>query len=300
MSAGQQPRRRVRRALAGVTLAMVAAWSGVVLLGATASDATAGPTMTFKGSLNLLGVLNGLNVSPSSVSVPANGRVTFVNGATVPLTLTVGGRSQAMAAGQQVTYTFPGRAQPQRLFAQATAVNVPLVGTLTSSSGTVNVAALPAAPPPAAKPKPPAQPANPPPPPAAPRRAAPPASGVGQPDAVGDVRTPDRGSDPDARAAAGDEPTARDRMAGGQQQPGEAQKPVDEAGLPGALADPVRTPETVNEADSIFAPSGGQLGLLILVGTILLAGVGTAAVRTVLAQRPATVGAHRRRGAHRY
>ena len=78
-------------------LVLVTAGAGVVLNGAPAAAANA--TMRFNGSLNVLGVLNQINVSPSSVSVPAGGSVSFANATSVGLTLTVGGQSVALPAG---------------------------------------------------------------------------------------------------------------------------------------------------------------------------------------------------------
>ena len=48
--------------------------------------------------------------------------------------------------------------------------------------------------------------------------------------------------------------------------------------------------ESTGRLGSRFTTVGGGLGLLILVATILLGGVGSAAVRTVLAQQGADMG----------
>lgn len=275
---------RIRR-IAATFGALVVGALGVGVVG-TPSPALAEPapqTMTFRGSLNLLGLLSSLNVSPAAVSIPAGGKVRFVNASGADLHLTVGGRQFTLTrAGGDASETlvFMGASQAQRVTAQATPVKG-IVGQLLASNGAVNIAAAP--PPKSTSPKPPAsKPATGSPAPntpGAPTRPNPPGGAVPQvlgPDGV--ALPPNFGRNPVAR--------------GGMASAGLPPITEEEAGM--ASADPTGpVPDESADRDSTRAGSpasrvtsiGGGIGLLILVATVLLGGVGSAAIRTVLAQR---------------
>ncbi len=283
------PAKRLRRTLTALFVAVFAIWGGLVVVYAGgAGAAPAGPTMTFKGSLNLLGLLNGIMVQPTAVSVPAGGQATFVNSSGVPLSVTVGGQSVTMASGASKTFAFAGQKSSQRVFARATPLNVPLVGALTSSTGTINVAA---APPAAAPANPaPANPAN----PAPANPANPGAPAAGRPNANNPA------GQPNVPQNFGQRPAARDAQTGGGVPPSVAQKPGGDPVQPD-LGSPAAPAKLVTAPKSSFSSTSDELGLMILIATVLVAGVGAAAVRVVLAQRPAMAGAHtaRSRRVHR-
>jgi hypothetical protein len=237
------------------------------------------PTMTFKG-VSLLGLLDSIAVTPSSLSVPSGGTVTFVNAAGVRLTLNVGGQSYALdksGTGASRTFAFNGGTAPQAQLASATALNIPLVGTLTSPTGTINVAAAPQAP----------ETSQPPGPPqltpltggtgSDPAAGTPTPAGAPVPQALpnGPARPPNLGRDPVARggmASAGLRAIVAERAGSS------ATQNLADASTP-TVRSAARTP------DGVMTTVGGGIGLLILVATVLLGGVGSAAIRAVLAQR---------------
>ncbi|HEV2087469.1 MAG TPA: hypothetical protein VGR21_04060, partial [Cryptosporangiaceae bacterium] len=204
------------------------------------------------------------------------------------LSVTVGGQSVTMGSGAARTFSFAGKTTAQRVFAKATPLNVALVGDLTSSTGTVYVAALPKAaavapaqqPAPAGvAPKSPARPANP----------ANPASPGGAP-AAGAPKV-NRPGQPAVPRNFGQKPAARDAQTGGGLPPGVTEQPGGDLLQPdlGTDADPAKL---VTAPKSSLSSTSDELGLMILIATVLVAGVGAAAVRVVLAQRPAMAGAH--------
>ena len=117
---------------------------------APASAADPVPTMTFKGSLNVLGLLNSLTVSPAVVSVPSGGTVKFVNSSPNDLRLTVGTREFPLAKNASLPVVFPGGTDATTSGVKATPLGG-VVGGLLASTATVNVGAAPRA----EEPKPP-------------------------------------------------------------------------------------------------------------------------------------------------
>jgi hypothetical protein len=246
--------------------------TALLAMPAPASAADPPPTMTFKGSLNVLGLLNSLTVTPAALSVPSGGTVTFVNSSPNDLRLTVGGRDFPLAKGARLPLVFPGGTNATRSDIKASPLGG-VVGGLLASTATVNVAAAPKAEAP--------KPQTPDPtntggtssyPPGAPARAG--TDGTVVPQSLpGGVKVP-----PDF----GRDPVARGRMAGADL------PPITEAEAGAARPDPAQ-PRAANTArgDGVFTTVGGGIGLLILVATVLLGGVGTAAIRTVLGQRDA-------------
>lgn len=116
---------------------------------ATASTSTeqtrSRPSMTFNAGLNLLGLVNNVAVSPSTLRVNAGDTVDFRNNSSVPLTLAVADQTVQLPSGHTKAFQFPGSAQQETLTASATPVDVPVVGNLIASSGTVTVAPAKAA-----------------------------------------------------------------------------------------------------------------------------------------------------------
>ncbi len=261
--------RRTRRAAALLGLLVATA---LLAMPAPASATDPVPTMTFKGSLNVLGLLNSLTVTPAALSVPSGGTVTFVNGSPNDLRLTVDGRDFPLAKGARLPLVFPGGANATRSDVKASPLGG-AVGGLLASTATVNVAAVPKA----EAPKPP-DPSNTggtgsnPGTPGAPTQPGPDGAVVPQ-SLPGGVKVPPN---------FGRDPVARGRMAGADL------PPITEAEAGAAQPDPAlpRAANTV-PGDGVFTTVGGGIGLLILVATVLLGGVGAAAMRTVLAQRDA-------------
>jgi len=277
--------RRTRRAAALLGLLVVGvSYAAGAIIASPAAAAEPVPTMTFKG-ITLLGLLDSLAVSPSAVDVPASGKVTFVNGLAHPIKMTVGGREFSLPANGAQTLVFPGAAQPQQVKASAKTLDIPLVGVLTSPTGTVNVAAAA----PDTQPPDPEQPApsktsspggdpGAPNTPGAPPQPGSPATVVPQSLPGGVKVPPNFGRDPVAR--------------GGMASAGLPPITAEEAGM--ASQDTSGAPdEALTRVDSAAGPDGevtmvgGGIGLLILVATVLLGGIGSAAIRTVLAQRSA-------------
>jgi hypothetical protein len=239
--------------------------------------------MTFKG-ISLLGLLDSIAVTPATVSVPSGGKLTFVNGSGVPLKLKLGGDSYDIAKGASRTFTFQGATAAKQMKAVGTALNIPLVGTLTSPTGTVNVAAAPKPSPPATTDPKPGEPD--------PGTGGPPPSTPGKPGTnpstpggapVPQVLVPGVPQNP---PSLGRSPVARGGMASADLPTATEDAGAASQGPTGSAQD-----ETVTAADNAAGRGtevtsvGGGIGLLILVATILLGGVGSAAIRTVLAER---------------
>jgi hypothetical protein len=249
---------------------------------ALAADAT----ITFAGSLNPAGLLTALLVRPSSVTIPAGGQVAFTNTTGASLTLSVAGESLQLSAGGQQSVSFTGAAKEQTYAATASALNLPVVGSLISP--TARIVVTPAA-----------------------------LFGAADPDPDGDtvVVTP-----PAATASPGPTPTGTAAVptavpTGG---PSDGPNPSDDGQDPSGAP---RSPDTDSSDGSSAAAAGNdsdgdggwshgesgdlvvppvpglrtqrdQFGLLIALAAVLFLGVGAAAVRTVLAYRTVLVGAH--------
>jgi hypothetical protein len=315
----------------------------IVLLLGPAPARAAEATMTFTGALSVVGLLSSITVRPSSVTVPAGGEVAFVNATSAVLTVNVGGKSTRVEPGGSASMLFTGADRAETFTVTATALNLPLVGALTSSVGRVAVQAVPAAPEHAA---PQAS--------AAPRSSVAPRSpagtgqpGAGQPGAgqpgigqpgIGqpgggqpgtgesDAGEPERdpaqpgdpaGTDGTTQSGAvvplrpstsprqGDSATA---AAPGSSGDGDGSGPSgsegnggsrngDDAGDGGRAAPDAKRADA--EVEPVLPPFPGfssthdQLGLIFLLGAVVLAGLGAALFRTVLAFRPVVeVGAH--------
>jgi hypothetical protein len=268
---------------------------------ASAPAVAADATMTFVGALDVDGLLSGITVRPTTVTIPAGGEVDFANATSVPLTVTVGGRSAQLGPGGVGSMVFTGAAQQETFVATAVALDLPLVGSLTSSSGRVVVRPVPVV--------------------ADAGSAAPWTGASGLPATPGqfgaaseapEARGPAEGSVipltpsaghlagpstvPSTGTAAGPRGTAdsgRTASAGAADRPGGGDDGGDQAGRSAerhrahAVAAPVLPPFPG------FSNTRDQLGLVILLSAAMLAGLGAALTRTVLAYRPLVlVGAH--------
>jgi hypothetical protein len=262
--------RRVARGAASLAIAFAAGW------GLLAGSAHAGPpAMRFTGSVNALGVLDGINLSPPSVSVPPGGEVDFVNSSGTPLTLTVGGATVSLADGQTQTVSFAGAETDSQVSASATAVGIPAAGDLTSSSGTVLVGARRAGNPAGS---------DPPPPPPSPVPSA-------SPEVSADPQSPEASA---SAAVAGSALVPSPNTA---HKTGTWRHPIaaspsaaaarGDASVDGSFAAAIPQQGTSVRGTRVttVSGSGSLLGLLILVATVLLGGVGAAAIRSVLALR---------------
>jgi hypothetical protein len=232
------------------------------------------PAVRFTGLLNAIGGLDAISTSPQSISIPPGGAVSFVNATGTPLTLSVGGLDAVIPDGQTRTFTFPGTNNERDVGASATAVDLPLIGTLTSSTATVKVGALRAAPDPLPGSDPPssgpsADSGSP-----SPVPAAEPGTATVAPIAASpkeSVRAAAR-----ERAAGGGGPTRHRSAAGGSTAPA----------INGNFAAmPEATGTRKGTRVTTVGGAGSTLALLILVATVLLGGVGAAAIRSVLALR---------------
>jgi len=209
--------------------------------------------------------------------VPSGGTVTFVNSSPNDLQLTVGGREYPLAKNASLPLVFPGAADATRSDVTASPLGG-VVGGLLASTATVNVGAASPTTTPSANPAntggtgiDPGTPNA----PVAPVRL-PGQSGnvVPLPSPGGVTLPPNFGRDPVAR--------------GGMARAGAPRTTDAEAGA--ALPDPTQArADDAARVDSEVTTVGGGIGLLILVATVLLGGVGAAAIRTVLAQRGAVM-----------
>ena len=112
--AHRKPLGRTGRALLRVaTVGLVAGVTGLASLVGTTGFAQADTvkTMRFAGSVDLLGLLKSVNVSPTSVSIPAGGAVEFVNATGKSGTLRVGGQSYSLGSGQSKVVRFQLRSK---------------------------------------------------------------------------------------------------------------------------------------------------------------------------------------------
>jgi hypothetical protein len=202
------------------------------------------------------------------VSIPPNGEVTFVNDSGARMTLTVGGSKVPLADGESRRLGFDGADRERSVAVSGTAIDLPLAGSLTSTTGTVNIGARRAA----ADPSPTQQGASP--VPSAPQPA--PATPA-EPSAAGQSpASAARNADGSERAG------GRDGMPSPQAPPGPAVDQADE----GTFAAPASGNRGVRGTKvTTVSGSGSLLGLLILVATVLLGGVGSAAIRSLLALR---------------
>lgn len=275
-----------------VTVGLVAGATALAgLVGATGFAHAATPSMRFTGSLDLLGLLKDVNVSPSSVSVPDGGAVEFVNATGKSGTLQVNGQSFQLGNGQSKVVRFDGGSS--RTSKRASLSGLPLVGGLVAPAGTVSVGAEQPA-------DPPDQPDNPAPPP--PGGGDPGNPGGGDPGSPGNPGggndgglpgNPGGGGAPTLPDGYGELPSAGGEVGDGglpagsalpeEEQPGDgtALPPADGAVDNPALAQP-GGPDGFTVANILPGPN---MTLLILVATVLLGGVGSALIRTVAGYR---------------
>jgi hypothetical protein len=249
--------------------------AGSLLFAAPANAAT--PTMTFTGSVNVLGVLTAVNLSPTAVSVPADGSVRFANSSGVPLTVTIGGQSVTIPDGRSRSATFTGASTERAVSASATAFDLPVVGSITSTTGTVTVGA--AAPPQPSQDPQPGPSAG---PPGDSSQGAPAPPALRAPPAASQPTAPRAPRSTTPRRTASEEPVVGIDPSE-QRQDGADERP---APLDGALAG---EQAAVSDTTVTTVGDGRGLGLLILVATVLLGGVGTAAIRSVISVRGARV-----------
>jgi hypothetical protein len=278
--------RRARRAAAVFGVLTLGALGVGAVFPAPAVAAEPAPTMTFKG-ISLLGLLDSIAVAPATVNVPSGGKLTFVNASGVPMKLKIGSDTYDLAksgAGASRTFTFQGATSAQQMKAVGTALNIPLVGTLTSPTGTVNVAAAPKPPPPATTDPKPGEPD--------PGNGVPPTGTPGNPGTnpttpggapVPQVLVP---GVPQKPPSLGRSPVARGGMASADLPTATEDAGAASEGPTGSTPDEsAAAAENAAGRGTEVTSVGGGIGLLILVATILLGGVGSAAIRTVLAQR---------------
>ncbi|SHN46863.1 hypothetical protein [Cryptosporangium aurantiacum] len=281
-----------RRQQRTITL-LLAALSALTSLG-PAPVRAADATMTFNSVLNVVGVLSAITVGPTAVTVPAGGEVLFVNATAVVLRVTVGGESTRVEPGGSASMLFTGTTRAETFTAVASAANVPLVGALTSSAGRVTVLA------------------------ASPDEAEP--RSTSGPDSADQRRSespgPDDGSAPSGPAGA--TPSTRSGAviplapsSSASVHPSSSPSPTGPSEDRGRDdADDAVTPEgerpgspDLDPADAEVSPvlppfpgfssTHDQLGLVVLLTAVVIAGLGAAAFRTVLAYRPVVeVGAH--------
>lgn len=288
-----------------------------------ASAFAAEATMTFTGAVNVVGLLSSITVQPGAVTIPAGGEAAFVNSTSAALTVTVGGKSARLEPGGSATMLFTGAERAETFDASAISANLPVIGALTSSVGRVTVLAIPASSVRSTPADPPAAPRG----SSAPRSSATPASagpassagpGGTNParpgDAVGTEPETRSGSvvplDPDSSVSPRPDDAAKSASAGAPGSSGSTGRP-DEPGSEGAdggqsdegAADGGRAAPAARSVDAEvepvlppfpgFSSTHDQLGLVFLLGAVVLAGLGAALFRTVLAYRPIVeVGAH--------
>ncbi|PZS10465.1 MAG: hypothetical protein DLM55_04105 [Acidimicrobiales bacterium] len=230
----------------------------------------ASATMNFDGAVNLLGLLSTLTVSPNEVGVRAAGSVRFVNNSSVDLALSVAGQSTELSPGVARSFSFPGASSAQRFSVSVTPLNVAVVGSAPYSSGTVHVAAASFA-----------QPTT-------------DAQGDGQPSETtsgesSDTSTVTKSAQAQATKVPGvaTDPTAPRGGPDISQRPG---RPL----IPEALGTSAQSSRAIKknrhvapeQASTVSAlTQNGQLGLLILIAGVLLAGVTSAAIRVIFARR---------------
>ena len=290
--AHRRPLGRTGRALLRVaTVGLVAGVTGLASLVGTTGFAQADTvkTMRFTGSVDLLGLLKSVNVSPASVSIPAGGAVEFVNATGKSGTLRVGGQSYSLGSGQSKVVRFPGGSSGSS--ERATLGGLPLLSGVTAPSGTVGVGAQPN--------DPPDNPGNPgPPPPGGGDPGNPGGGNPGNPGGGGDTgggtpSNPGGGIVPPLPDGYGDLPSAGGDVGDGGLPAGSALPEEEQPGNGTAL------PPADGAVDNpTLAKSGGPAGftvssilpgpnmtLLILVATVLLGGVGSALIRTVAGYR---------------
>lgn len=268
---------------------------------AAPNEAAKSATMVFNGAVNVLGLLNGLNVSPSSVSIAAGGTVTFVNNSGVRLSVRAGDQRFSLANGASQSVRFLGAEQPRKADASVTPLDVPLVGSLLSSAGTIQIAPIPEnGPKTGTSPTPsrPLSPSNRPSGSVAP--SSPSTSPEGQespaPSAL-PVRPPVQ---PTQRPESpSQEPRPRQPLAGsGSLSPSEEAVPDSSptSAAPSGVPSETSARPTPRQSDSVLidaapaassAPDTG-VGLLPLVAMVLLGGVGAAAIRVMVAARRRT------------
>ncbi|GAA3393951.1 hypothetical protein [Cryptosporangium minutisporangium] len=282
-------------------LAVLVALTGFGPAPARAAQAT----MTFNGVLNVAGLLSSVTVTPAVVTVPAGSEVRFVNATSSALTVTVGGESTRLDPGRSAPMLFTGAERIETFSAAATAVNVPLVGSLTSSVGRITVLAMPSD---ATEPKPTIGPDAGGSPDSAPRSAddrhptREPADATDGPGA----RSTQSGAviplPPGASSSVRPGASSTTRPSDGRDGPGgpEDFEDSDGAGVPGDdRPDSSDAKAADTEVSPVLPPFPGfssthdQLGLMVLLSAVVLVGLGAAAFRTVLAYRPVVeVGAH--------
>lgn len=223
-------------------------------------------TMSFRGVTDVAGLLSAVTVVPAQLRVVPEGTVAFVNDTEVSMMLAVGNSSVEFPAQQTRTFRFPGTSAERHVSARATAVNLPLLGALTSSVGTVTVApqvspdvearATPsagaAAPDGAAPSTPPATPS---------------ATAGSQPAAPGASPTPER--------SGAEQPTVAEPI---------LIEPVERSER---LADPNSSPSELASRGfaELAQPGNGRLGLAIVTATVLLIGVAMAVFRALFSYR---------------
>jgi hypothetical protein len=296
MRAGGAHRKPLSRSgrvlLRAATIGIVAGVTGLAsLLGTTGfAQADTVKTMRFTGSLDLLGLLKSVNVSPTSLSIPAGGAVEFVNATGKSGTLRVDGQSYSLGSGQSKVVRFPGGSSSSS--ERATLVGLPLLSGVTAPSGTVGVGA-----------QPPDEPDNPPPPPGGGDPGNP---GGGDPGTPGGGTPGNPGGGGDNGGTPGNPGGGVPALPDGYGDLPSAGGDVGDGGLPAGSALPENEPgngTALPPADGAvdnpaLAKPGGPAGftiasilpgpnmtLLILVATVLLGGVGSALIRTVAGYR---------------
>lgn len=231
--------------------------------------------MNFDGAVNLLGLLSSLTVSPNEVSVRAAGSVRFVNNSSVDLALSVEGQSTSLPTGAARSFSFPGASSAQRITVSVTPLNGAVVGSAPRSSGTVLVAAASSL-----------QPTN-------------DAESDGQPT----VSAPVESDTSTVTKAAQAQPTKAPGVTTGptaqlggpdglrSQRPSKAPVPevlgTSQQSSHATTRNRHAAPEQVSTVSALT--QNGQVGLLILIAGVLLAGVTSAVIRVIFARRVSSV-----------
>ncbi len=242
---------------------------------ATQAQYPASVTMNFDGAVNLLGLLSSLTVSPNEVSVRAAGSVRFVNNSSVDLALSVAGRSTSLSAGAARSFGFPGANSAQRITVSVTPINGAVVGSAPRGSGTVLVAATSSL-----------QPTT-------------DTEGDGQPTGSAPVEldtstvTKAAQAQPTRAPSATTGPSAQ--LGGpdglGSQRPGKAPVPAalgtSQQSSHATTRNRHSAPEQVSTVSALT--QNRQVGLLILIAGVLLAGVTSAVIRVIFARRDPSV-----------
>lgn len=261
-----------RRTVATATAGLIGA--GALLLGGAPAQAADTTATVSGGCLTILAC--DLKFNAPEFTVPSGGQLTVKNTATgllsAPVNVTVGGQTKAVPSNKTVTFTFDPSYDQQSYAMSATSTS--LLSVKSSSKVTVTPKAKPSNPP---SPEP-TKPGG--------GTTTPPGNGGG-----GGVQAPNL---PGGNAPNHGQPPAL--LPPGVNTPNNQHNQTADPGLPAGVNDGTGTPaqggaaagSTQSDPTAVGRPSTdapGPLTLLVLVASVVIAGVGSAAVRTVLRGR---------------